>query len=155
MTRLLICRDCRTIEELPDYNGPVEHDVLLDHAVEAHRFPNGEQHFGNLAVVEDAQWHNDSTRQEIINRIRAKTTGLESEYYATKATFHDDALKCFAKHGRPELAVGCNDYRSDKKRLGNPSKMGWQVGPKVYLCQFCPYESEVVTAKRWEAGQYK
>ena len=153
MTRLLICRDCRTIEELPDYDGPVDYDVLLDHAVEAHKFPNGEAHFGNLATVSDEQWRNESTRQQIIAQIRSKTTGLESEYYATKNTFEADAIACYNKHRRPD--EGCIDWKIDKKRLGNPTKVGWQAGPKVYLCDFCPCKSWVKTQERWQQGLYK
>lgn len=153
MTRLLICRDCRTIEELPDYEGPVEHDVLLDHAVEAHTFPNGERHFGNLATVGDAQWRDDSTRQQIIDQIRSKTTGLEGEYYAAKNTFEADAMKCYNQHRRPD--EGCIDWKIEKKRLGNPTKIGWQAGPKVYLCDFCPVKSWVKTQERWQSGAYK
>jgi len=151
--RLLICRDCRSIEELPDFTGPVEHDVVLDHAVEAHRYPNGEAHFGNLADVEESDWRDPSRQAEIVKQITSKTTGLESEFYATKNTFEAEALKCYAKHRRPDQ--GCIDWQNSKKRLGNPSKMGWQVGPKVYLCDFCPVRSWVDTQKRSQAGAYK
>lgn len=151
--RLLICRDCRTVEELPDFTGPVEHDVVLDHAIEAHRFPNGEPHAGNLADVGAEEWRDESKRQGILKQIASKTTGLESEFYAAKNTFQEDALKCYARHGRP--SEGCIDWEDSKKRLGNPTKLGWTAGPKVYLCHFCPVRSWVDTEKRWKAGQYQ
>jgi len=151
--RLLICRDCRTIEELPDFTGPVEHDVLLDHAVEPHKFPNGEPHFGNLADVDEVAWRDDSQRQQIIDQIRSKTTGLAGEFYATVNTFEADAMKCYSRHNRPDQ--GCIDWKIEKKRLGNPTKLGWQAGPKVYLCDFCPVKSWVKTQERHQAGAYK
>lgn len=151
--RLLMCRDCRTIEPLPDFDGPPEYDALLDHMVEAHKFPNGEMHVGNLAQVPDEDWKNPERRQAIIQQATARTTGLESEFYATKNTFEYDAMKCYGQHGRPD--EGCIDWRDDKKRLGNPTKFGWQVGPKVYLCDFCPVRSWVATQKRHAAGMYK
>jgi hypothetical protein len=155
MTRLLICRDCRSIEELPDYDGPPEYDVLLDNLVEAHVYPNGEKHFGNMATTPDAEWADPYMREQIVKQIASKTTGMESEFYATKNTYVEDALKCYQRHRRPQ-EEGCNDYRDSKKRIGNPSKMGWEVGPKVYLCDFCPYHSYyVMTEKRHQAGLYK
>ena len=27
--RILFCEDCKTLEELPDFEGPPEHDTLL------------------------------------------------------------------------------------------------------------------------------
>jgi hypothetical protein len=153
MTRLLICRDCRSIEELPDYDGPVEYDVLLENLVEAHVYPNGEKHFGNMATAPDAEWADPYMREQIVKQIASKTTGMESEFYATKNTYAEDALKCYSRHHRPDQ--GCIDWQDSTKRIGNPSKMGWQVGPKVYLCDFCPVASWVATEQHHEQGLYK
>lgn len=155
--RLLVCHDCQSIEELPDYHGPPEYDVLLDQAVEAHRFPNGEEHIGVLTDVETRHWNNNSTRAEILKQIgRGKkpgeAEGAGSEFYATSNTYQADALKCYGKHGRPE--GGCIDWQIDKKRIGNPTKAGWQIGPKIYLCDFCPVATWVKTQQRSQAGAY-
>lgn len=150
---MLICKDCRSVEPLPDYDGDPDHDVLLDGLIEAHVFPNGEKHYGNLASVPDDQWNNPNYRSEILKQIAKRTTGLEGEYYATKCTYENDAMNCYSKHGRP--TEGCIDWEDSKKRIGNPTKVGWQVGPKVYLCGFCPVKSWVDTQKRWKAGIYK
>jgi hypothetical protein len=65
-------------------------------------------------------------------------------------------MRCYNQHGRPVvLEPGCPDYKDGKKRIGNPSKMGWQAGPKVYLCDFCPYKSTVETAVNFKRGLYK
>jgi len=34
--RLLVCRDCKSIEELPDYEGRPSDDLLLNISVEKH-----------------------------------------------------------------------------------------------------------------------
>jgi uncharacterized protein YlaI len=155
--RLLICRDCRTIEELPDFDGPPEHDVLLDHLTEAHVYPNGEKHFGNLAVVPADQWRDPSMQQAIVKQISSRTTGLESEFYATKNTYEEDALKCFKAHHRPKGS--CGEFKDERKRLGNPHKelaANWRNHPfKVYLCDFCPVKTWVDTQERAQAGLYK
>lgn len=155
--RLLICRDCRSIEELPDFDGPPEYDVLLEHLTEAHVYPNGEKHFGNLAVVAIAQWRNPDMQQEIVRQIGSRTTGMDSEFYATKNTYEEDALKCYRQHGRPEGS--CIDFKDERKRIGNPHKelaRNWHDHPfKVYLCQFCPVASWVATQERHKAGLYK
>lgn len=150
--RLLLCRDCRTIEELPDYEGPVDHDVVLDHVVETHRFPNHEPHKGNLLRVEKKWWDLPSARTQIMEEM-GLTAGLGGEWYATKKTFEEDALKCYSRHGRP--TEGCIDYCDGNKRVGNPTKIGWQTGPKVFVCQFCPVQVWVDTELAHKAGLYK
>jgi hypothetical protein len=150
--RLLVCRDCRSIEELPDYEGPVEHDVLLDHLVGTHQFPNGEPHKGNLMRVEKQWWELPSARKQIMEEL-GLTQGLGDEWYASKRTFEEDAMKCYKTHGRPK--EGCIDYCDGNKRLGNPTKIGWQAGPKVFLCNFCPVQVYVDTDLAHKAGLYK
>lgn len=155
--RLLVCRDCRTIEPLPDFDGPAEYDVLLEQLSSAHRYPNGEAHFGNLVRVAEEEWNEPASRQKLISAIQAKTTGIEGEFYATKLTFEDDAMKCFNAHHRP--TEGCIDWRDSKKRLGNPTpavRKNWRHNPlAVYLCNFCPVASWVATQERLERGEYK
>jgi hypothetical protein len=151
--RLLICRDCRSIEELPDYDGPVEYDVVLDDLSGRHLYPNGERHFGNLATVLDEEWANPVYKQKIVEQIASKTTGMEAEFYATKDTYAEDAAKCFNRHGRPDGS--CGEYQDSRKRIGNPTKFGWQALPKVYLCHFCPVHSWVKTQERAQLGMYK
>lgn len=151
--RLLVCHDCRSIEELPDFKGNPRDDHLLEHLSSKHRFPNGEEHVGALCDVEKDQWENDAVRQEIVAHIGKPSdhTGLEPEYYATKNTFQADALACYSQHNRPKQ--GCIDWKDDRKRLGNPSQD--PRAPKVYLCDFCPVKTYVVTEQRHRAGLYK
>jgi hypothetical protein len=147
------------VDVLPDYEGPAEYDVLLDDMVERHpRFPNGEPHKANLLRVERKWWDDVSARRQILSELGI-THGLGDEWYADKNTYEADALKCYSRHGRPDQ--GCIDYEcrdhpgQSKKRLGNPTKIGWQAGPKVFLCDFCPVSVWVRTQQRHAAGLYK
>jgi hypothetical protein len=155
--RLLICNTCKTTEELPDYQGPPEHDVLLAALASRHVFPDGNKHLGHLADVEKQHWDSKATRRGIENQIResAGHTGLDTEFYASKNTFQEDALKCWQQHNR---TPACGDYKSDKKKLvPDTAKDRKDLGlsPSTvtnYLCQFCPVHSLVMQAKRDKAG---
>lgn len=163
ITRVLRCDECRSLEPLPDYDGPPEGDHLLNHLLQAHRFPSGFEHTGLLFRVETKDWDSPSTRADIVREIQnqAGYTGLDPDYYSVKATFEDDAMTCWGKHHRnPD----CNDYKSDRKLLtpntraerkeAGLGKYNKEASPR-YLCEFCPVHSLVVTAARWKAGLYK
>lgn len=178
--RLLICSDCKTIEQIPDYEGPLElalvpgpdgnlierevppqgADVHLDHIAAPHS--RGE-HTGNLVHIPDEQWDIKKVREDIVRQIQEAlaggTTGLDPAAYALKDTFTEDALKCFAAHNRPK--DGCIDWHDRSKRIGNPlldwsdKKMLKQVGAKPkkqYICDFCPVAANYVQKKKFEKG---
>ena len=180
--RLLICKNCRTIEQLPDYEGPLElalvpspdgnlierqvppegADIHLDYIAEPHR---RQEHEGNLVHVSDDQWANKKVREDIIHQIREAmsggTTGLDPEAYALKDTFQEDAMKCFNAHRRPQ--DGCIDWHDRSKKIGN-TLLDWSerkllkkagIKPKQqYLCDWCPVASHVQTKKFEKKGLY-
>lgn len=180
--RLLICKTCKTIEQLPDYTGPLEQalvpspdgnlierlvppegaDVHLDYLTEPHR--RGE-HEGNLVQVPDEQWAVEQVRADVVRQIQEAmaggTTGLDPEAYALKDTFQEEALKCFAAHRRPQN--GCIDWHDRSKRIGN-SLLDWSerkllkkegITPKKqFLCDFCPVASQVQGKKFEKEGLY-
>lgn len=165
--RILFCAVCQTLEELPLFDGPPEKDTLLEILVSHHQFDSGEPHKGHLFRLPLLTWHNEAVRKQIIHQIKGGgSKGLDefdAEFYATKNTFQEDAMKCFSQHLRPQ--GGCPDYNSDKKillpntaverkeaGLAAPSKA---PGPKNYLCQFCPVQSTVLTKARLLRGDYK
>lgn len=165
--RLLYCRDCGSIEELPDFDGPPQYDHLLELSLERHRTPSGQEHIGSLFKVDVRIWAQWEARKAIIEQIRggiSKGLGeIDESYYDTRSTFHEDAMKCYQKHLRPKGQ--CPDYMSsskallpntkaDRKELGlTPvDKVG---GPKTFLCQFCPVYAYNQTKAREQAGLYK
>lgn len=163
--RLLFCFVCQTLEELPDYEGRPEDDVLLNITLERHTIATI-PHTGHLFKVAVKLWAVDSIRQQIIKQIRVGSGGMseiDPTYYESKSTFSEDALRCYSAHLRP--SDGCPDYLDDSKRLlpktdkerkelGMPS-VRETGGPKVYLCQFCPIHSVVTQKKRTIRGDYK
>lgn len=165
--RLLLCQTCGSIEELPDFVGPPEHDHLLIISVDRHRFPSGDEHIGALFKVDVSIWSNYEAKKKIIEQMRggvSKGLGeIDEAYYDTKSTFHEDAMKCYSAHQRPKGQ--CPDYRSDKKvLLPNTSQDRKDLGltpvhkvggPKNYLCDFCPVKVFNITKTREMQGAYK
>jgi len=162
--RLLVCNTCKTIEELPDFEGSPANDTLLNVSVQRHRFPGGEEHLGDLMKVPLKFWANDKVKAEILRQIQHGAGGLDDlqkGFYETKSTFQEDALTCYSQHLRPKGR--CTDYKSEKKRLkpeisrserdeaGLPSE---SHGPKVYLCDFCPVKSFMMQKSRQTRGMY-
>ena len=165
--RLLYCKTCGSIEELPDYDGPPQYDHLLTISTERHRFPSGDEHIGTLFKVDLRVWSQYEARKKIIEQMKggvSKGLGeIDESFYDTKSTFAKDAMKCYQRHQRPKGQ--CPDYMSDKKvllpdtkadrkelGLTDITKLG---GPKTKLCQFCPVHSYNVTKYREQQGAYK
>jgi hypothetical protein len=161
--RLLRCDDCYTIEPLPDYDGPPEHDTLLGHLIAArHTEPSGTTHRGKLLRIDKRHWDSPSVREAVIARVREESghTGLDPAFYNARDTFQEDALVCWQQHHR---STACNEYKSDRKRLTPATQqerkelgMGkFHTSLSRYLCEFCPVHSLVVEAARHKAGLYK
>lgn len=170
--RLLFCFECNTVDELPPFEGPPEHDYLLEMTAEKHEYPSGERHKGKLFILPVKTWAHVDSRKAIIEQLKgAGARGLDAltpdgDYYSTRMTFADDAMDCWKRHLRPGdgASAGCNDYETPPKRLlpttvkerreaGLPDPAN-APGPKVYLCHFCPFHSVVMTKKRSMRGMY-
>lgn len=166
MPRLLVCRECKTIETLPLYDGPKEleaKDPVLDRVVRTHVMLHGDvnnEAAALLTVSEDkcncpqckssgpTMW--EAHRDEILGGLQERWTGFHPEFYATRDTFSHDAMRCFNLHRRPKGA-DCIDYQDDSRRV---TPHDWK-GRNVYLCDFCPVNSAVEFAKNAKAGLYK
>lgn len=159
--RLLRCMTCKTLEQLPDapkgvnpHNINPGEDPLLDALIARHT-SNGNPHIGQMFDVAEHDWANEEVRQQVLDRLGIKTTGLGDDVYALRDTFHDDALKCFAEHNRPER---CIDWKDDRKKLGRPTAEGNRYqkeyfdAPAVYLCDFCPVATQVAIRQREQTG---
>lgn len=154
--RLLQCITCRTIQVIPDWKGHPDDDPYLNDLVAQHGGLEG-GHRANLLTVSEAEWEKPAYKREIVDRMWSGFTGFTPSYYDAKNTFQEDALTCWKEHRRPGISTHlCSDYRSPRKRIGNPAyrdraKLAQELhddnirhsGPKVFLCQFCPYQSDV------------
>jgi hypothetical protein len=168
LVRLLRCFVCETWEELPDWDGAVEEDFLLEVSISKHVFPSGEPHVGKLFKVPLKAWMNPEQRKGVLEQLgKGGSAGLDEidpdkSFYDTKMTFMEDAMNCYKAHLQPKL--GCPEYGSPEKRilpktaveraeLGLPSPKD-APGPRIYVCNFCPVHSIVTTNKRAAAGMY-
>lgn len=153
--RLLICLVCDSIEPLPWFDGPPEHDETLIARLAGHRTPEGHPHRGMLATVSEVSWKDPERQAEILKKLAEARgggdTGLGTPFYNIRSTFEEDAMSCWRfKHGRTE---NCEEYKSERMRLlpdtkaerreaGLPVKAKDRPGGS-YLCDFCPYKSIV------------
>ena len=164
--RLLLCYVCNTIEPLPWFDGPVEHDETLLARLAKHRTPEGHPHVGNLATVSETSWNTPERRERIIEELSAARNngeaGLGTKFYDVRNTFEEDAMACWrVEHNRTE---NCDDYKSDRKRLLSDTReerrdLGLSTKQKdraggSYLCYFCPYHSVVMQRARKAKGMY-
>ena len=158
--RLLHCLVCDSLEELPPYEGPVEQDYLLAIACENHVFPSGEPHKGKLFVMPIKYWADSKSKKEIIRQIKGGgSKGLDEfddKFYESRSTFMEDAMKCYQAHNKPK--DGCSDWHIKEKMLvpntvkerkaEGLGKYQDEVGPKTYLCDFCPVAIGVAQRKQ-------
>ena len=169
--RLLYCNACKTLDEIPDYDGQEEVDPLVEVVVREHNMRDPMAHGGQrvnpmrLAVVDDLEWQFD--REKIIEQINRsnKQVGFDPWVGEAHNTFREDAHKCWVQHRQPDLGAGkaCIDYWDESKRIGRPTAIGRQIVKEneglgktdPHLCQWCPYYSGVVTEVRFKKGQYK
>ena len=182
MPRILVCRVCETMETLPLYDGPPElesKDPLLDAAVRRHVQKHGDVNpeaaallvapegpcdcnepkrtvdtagrtmRGNRSKVRGNHTFWEGHQDEIMKGLKERWTGFNPEVYATYDTYREDALRCYSLHRRP--TGGCIDWHVDNRRL---TPEDWK-GREVYLCDFCPVASTVVTEMRHKRGMYK
>ena len=170
--RLLYCRTCTTLEEVPDLGyelGDTEVDPLVERLVQKHteRDPMGHGDASmqaspfRLPIVDDEEWANN--RSAVIKAINEsnKKVGMDAWVYEATDTYKEDAMKCYSAHNRPK--EGCIDWWADDKRIGRPTELGkalvkdqYKLGERdPHLCQWCPVASHVQTQVNFKSGLYK
>lgn len=166
--RILICFDCKTIDEVPDFDGPSQYDYLLQKVIDdKHTDPvTGTPHRGDLGRVPVKVWADRDAQKRMIKQYFTGSAGLgefDESFYDTRSVFYEDAMQCYSAHLRP--SGQCPDYLSDKKillpdtkaerkELGLPSPSK-APGPKNYLCFFCPVHVFNQRKAREQKGLYK
>lgn len=171
MPRLLVCKECKTIEELPLWDGDPKdepQDQLLDNLVRRHVQKHGEtEDSAMLLNVPDEAWNDPNDQLRILTNLQERWTGFVPSAYHLMNTFAEDALRCYNKHHRP--TGGCIDYCEPNKLLtsnlwhsemddfidkSDRKKYSLSGRTPVYLCQWCPVETWVTTKKRNEKHLY-
>lgn len=167
--RVLKCNRCTTIEEVPDYEGPeggentMEYDLNLKFFTDQHVNKGcGRDNF-TIFRFPTRFWIVPKVKEGIVAQLKEGAQGLDvfgTNFYDTKDNFTADAMTCWVtEHNQTK---DCGDYKSDKKRLkpGTASEraaIGMEKeasGPKVYLCDFCPYKSMVQQKAYKKKGLY-
>jgi hypothetical protein len=171
-TGLYICFPCSTIDEIPDYKPEeADRDPRIGFLVSNHlnRHPSFETRtltdWCSLGSVETSHWENPKEQQQIKEKILENhgLTGFDAEFYATQNTFKEDAMKCFQAHHRPSYTeVGCQDYLSGSKEIKPDTALERKVADmpryddvkirKSFLCEYCPYHSQVLSIERMKRG---
>lgn len=180
--RLLVCRKCKVVDELPDFQpeNKDEPDLMLEALVAKHQQSCGMVTAGGttpdeaaqqerfLARIPVAQWEKPGVRDEVLSRMSMGYTGFEETVMDVRNSWHEGAMSCYAKHRKPEQ---CIDYKDDSKRLGNGiltdeekslrSSSGLFTGLRaqrrqksVFLCDYCPVKSGVQEKVFTERGLY-
>ncbi len=151
--RLLICHVCGTIDEIPWYEGNPKDDRLLEYRLANHKFPSGEPHTGDLAVVNQADWKVKHVRNQILQKLGEgrQAAGLGDDFYSLKDNFQADAMTCWKAHNH---TTNCTDYHRESKRLvpdtrGDRKELGLspKARPNIWLCDFCPVQGHIDSKK--------
>lgn len=172
-TGLYICFVCKEINEIPNYEPKeADKDTRIGYLIQQHnnRHRSTEDRepttWCSLGFVPTTMWENAEYKKEITKKILEGNglTGFDAEFYATMDTFKSDALKCFSAHGRPAYkAPGCQDYLSvskelkpntavERKAAGLPRYDDTKV-KRSFLCEHCPYHSDVISKVRIERAK--
>lgn len=163
--RILVCHVCQSVEELPDFDGPVEHDQLLDYKVAPHSFPSGTPHKGLLVRVPTNSWDSQEFKDAFVDQIEnmvgaGQGDGVPGLQYDLKSNFKQDAMTCWKAHKR---TTDCGDYQSKNKALYADTKadrkeagldISLSARPKHFLCDYCPVQSLIDQKKRAAAHMY-
>lgn len=164
--RLLVCKVCKSIQPLPDYQGrDIDRDETLLARVAEHQYPGTQRgHDMTLMRVSEASWNDPQKRASIQAEMGkhiglGEGEGLGSEAYAVRDNYSEDAMKCWRfKHGRTS---DCADYMSDKMLIladSRAERKDLGLDPKqrasIKLCQFCVVHSVVQQRKNKAKGLY-
>lgn len=148
-----------SVDQIPDFSGPVEYDHLLKYRVDQHQFAEGYPHRGLLARCEDKKEVIRAAMDEMANTVEpGKGSGLGQQMYDLRDNYQVEAMQCWKRHSR---TTDCADYRSDPKRLWIDTRAerkaeGLSVNrderPNIWLCDHCPVHSLVQQKKNIAAG---
>lgn len=168
MMRLLVCKNCKSIEEVPSYEGPeggegsAEYDDSLRFFVDQHMTKGCKKDHWIMYNLPTKYWIIPKVKESIEKQINEGAQGLDvfgTNFYATKANFTADAMTCWIQHKQTK---DCGDYKDEKKLIkpdtakerlaaGMDKEM---TGPKVYLCDYCPVKSIVQEKAFKKKGLY-
>ena len=165
--RVLKCTKCRSIEEVPDYEGPeggentMEFDYFLKFFTDDHVNKNCTRDDFSTIRFPTRFWIIPKVKEAIITQLQDGAQGLDvfgTKFYDTRENLLADAMTCWLKeHNQTD---DCADYKTEKKKLQpGTAKERKNLGleeskSKVYLCDYCPYKSMVQKKAFKKKGLY-
>ena len=191
MPRLVSCHFCRILQRIPDVpkDTPLipaileyttgeriimpdedghpkmvpAYDPVLEDFVEKHDHGMPDTAVTHRSMVET--WAVDQKTwdaMDVVTKIRSELEKQHQAHYEEQDEYKDGALKCYNKHGNPDLSSGCPDYLNDDRRIGPASYDDGDghtitVPPKFrqYLCYVCPYQQTYIQVElRRKRGLY-
>ena len=143
---------------VPRYDPALEEFVLRH----THGYPDDKViREGIIKVwsVDQKTWDN----VDITTKVRKEIQELTGQWYQDRDEFKEEALKCYNRHGNPDMGNKCPDFMNDDRRIGKgeykddngnvhkiPNKF------RQYLCYMCPYmQAHIATEVRFRKGLYK
>lgn len=166
--RVLQCFECKTMEELPDFEGNPADDVTLHYLDQKHGGSSQQPHHRTLLRVEQRVWEDRNAKKQIVEQAWTAEKGFKPSYYDIKDTLKEDAVNCHRAHQRQ---VPCIDWHDSTKKLTSPTsrdraKLAAELprsfggdrdaiakgAPVQYLCDFCPVAVAVEHAKQKARG---
>lgn len=161
LIRLVFCHTCHSVQEIPDYEGDIDHDYYLRLVTDAHQFADGRPHRGLMAKCEDDPAKINAAIDELENTVNpGQGVGLGQQLYDLKDNYKIEAMQCWKRHNRTR---DCDDYRSDAKRLWLDDRaerraegmtLNKEERPNIWLCDHCVVHSLVQQRQRDAAGLY-
>lgn len=150
MARLLICRNCGTMNRMRDYDGDPNLDMELREVIDRHigqaQDKRPESHLAHLMRIDD----DDVLRLDVESEVQKQMQEAGVFIRETRDDLKVEALKCFSRHNRPKGA--CPDWRDTSKIIGR--KTGVAPEDRQYLCDFCPVKEFYVHKDRVAKGAY-
>ena len=191
MPRLVSCHFCRILQRIPDVpkDTPLipaileyttgerivmpdedghpkmvpAYDPVLEDFVERHDHGMPDtaithRHMVETWAVDQKTWD----AMDVVTQIRSELEKQHQAHYEEQDEYKEEALKCYNRHGNPDLSSGCPDYLNDDRRIGPASYDDGDghtitVPPKFrqYLCYVCPYQQTYIQVElRRKRGLY-
>jgi len=160
--RVLKCAKCKTIEEVPDYEGPeggegsAEYDHILKFFTDDHVRGKCKRDDFTTVRFPTRFWMIPKVKEAIEAQLKDGSQGLDvfgTDFYATKNNHSADAMTCWLQHRQTK---DCGEYKSEKKVLSAGTErerklegLSAYTGKKVYLCDYCPVKS-IVQGKHYK-----
>lgn len=192
MPRLVSCNNCKTLTRMPDvpkgtpmiparlewttgedyvYNDEDRHpkmvpayDPILEAFVELHTHGYDDAKFLQEEVIQ--VWAVDQKTWDsvdVVTKVKGELEKATGQWYSDRDEFREEAVKCYNRHGNPDLGSRCHDFRDEDRRIGPESYRDdngrVHIIPnrfRQYLCYQCPYfQTYILTEQRWKAGLYR